>query len=326
MADALRLIVTRARYEFLLWVVSAFGSGLVTYLYGAKDVPRWVIGVATFVWLLSVAIIVFLHIAYQEQRSEKTQLAEQLEQLRAQKAQLERERNEEAINLTMGVIKYATLTLRFITQQLRELAAMHKAGTAVAAADLAGVKKRMLENLLRNLRSVLEADTRGVDRTTWPHNFFKIALYEPEASPTPAKILRRTTHDYPDGLEPSLQTETFSLCEHPRAAGVLAFVQQGIVVIEDIKTENMKPPEVKRWINRRENQADEYESMVCAAIVSGGKTEPDRKCLGVLVIDTNRKRYFEEERSFKAFFGDLLSPFRTALTFILELDIYFGAS
>lgn len=221
-------------------------------------------------------------------------------------------RKEEAINLADRVITFSTRSLRVITEILRT-------SPRGRPDDFVRMKNRMLLNLFRDIRSVFEGDTRGVDTTTWPHNYFKIALFEVEND----EYLRRTFYDYPEGIEPSSETERISIKQRCRAAHVLAFLTQSIVIIEDIATENKKPADVKRWMNLRENQADEYASMVCAAIVSGTRNQPDRKCLGVLVIDTNRERYFREDRSFQTFLGQLLNPFRTVLTLILESEAYF---
>jgi len=91
---------------------------------------------------------------------------------------------------------------------------------------------------------------------------------------------------------------------------VLAFKHESIIVIEDIGEENLKTVESKRWEDLRTNQSQDYESMICVPIVSGVRGQPGRKCLGILVVDTNRERYFLEEKDFQAFLGDILNPFR----------------
>ncbi|MGD0126457.1 MAG: hypothetical protein ABSF46_13930 [Terriglobia bacterium] len=225
-------------------------------------------------------------------------------------------------NLTTGVIKAATVVLRLLTEELRQLCKDGAARPPFPCADLDLLRRRMLQQVFRNLRTVFEADTRGIDTTTWPHNFFKVALFEPVGeSPL---MLRRTGYDYPEGLEPSPQTETIDIDHFQQAALALAFHNKDIVVIQDIKSEVQKPPETSRWMDLRPRQSDEYESMVCAAVITGRKLDPRRRCLGVLVIDTNRASYFAEDRDFKAFLGTLLNPFRTMLTLILELNLYFG--
>lgn len=307
-------ILVRARFDFALSAVTAFGAGLVVYLF--DNSPPWVVATTVFVWLFVLGTIVLLHVAWQEGREQ----ADTLE------THIARGHSDEAVNLTTGAIRAATRGLRAITEELKEFASAQNAEPGAVAWPQDGVwllKKRMLSHVCGHIRNVFEADTRALDGTTWPHNYFKLALFEPDPGPDNATSLRRTFWDYPGGVEPSADTETFDFSTHRRAGVVVAFMGQGTVVIEDIKTENLKPPDVKRWINRRENQADDYESMVCTAIVSGEKNQPGRKCLGVLVIDTNRQRYFKEEREYKAFLGDLLSPFRTLLTFVLEFDEYF---
>ena len=294
-------ILGNARFAFLLVCLSSFGASLVTFLISTENVPRWIALSVGIGWVIFLIIAILLR----EERQAKTVEAE------AFKNHLSRERIDASINLTTRTINFSARSWRTITEELRNFS---PSSTKVEKIRL---KNNMLRQVFRDIRSVFEGDTRGIDTTNWPHNFFKLALYEPEPTPDNPSILRRTFFDYPEGVEPHEETETFDLQQHSRASVVMAFLQQTIIIIEDVKNENEKPPEVKRWINRRENQADEYESMLSAAIVTGTKGHPNRKCLGVLVIDTNRKHYFLEKREFEAFCGNLLNPIRTLLTFIL---------
>jgi hypothetical protein len=241
----------------------------------------------------------------------------QLEELKAREKWA-----EQATNLTTDVIKASTAILRVLTEELRRHSRVRRQKGSNAANDLFQLKERMLQQVYRNLRTVFEADTRGIDTTTWPHNFFKVALFRPE--PERPTYLRRVGFDYPEGLEPSPDTQFIDTQRYDHSAAVLAFRNQDMVVIQDIKKETKRDPEVRRWMDLRPRQSDDYESMACAAIVSGRKVEPERTCLGVLVIDTNRQEYFREDRNYLAFLGTLLNPFRTILTLILELDLYFG--
>lgn len=315
-------ILANAKFDFIFAAVSAFGAALITFLFSVHDIQRWIPGVTTFAWLLILFVLIFIRAERDEARSAAG--AEILKRKELDE-KIKTEKRDEAINLTDLTANYASRTLRYITGELRLTSTLRSSlDTETRISDhFAALKNRILRQICRDIRSVFEGDPRGVDTTTWPHNFFKIALFEPEPNPENAQILRRTFFDYPEGIEPSPKTEIFNIREDARATVVLAFVNQNIVIIEDIKTENTKPIDVKRWINKRDNQADDYESMVCVSIVSGIKGQPDRKCLGVLVIDTNRERYFREDRSFQAFLGNLLNPFRTILTFSLELRIYF---
>lgn len=314
----------KARFEFAVSTISAFGGALIIYLYEVAGLSAWVSGLALFVWLMTLFAMFFLHAEKEGEKEKADRLEREKEGLTAK---LSEERRVEAINLQTRVIEAVARSLRAITEGLKEAAAEQRSRSHEGSYEhgrRAPLKRQLLVHVCQELRSVFEGDTRGVDRTTWPHNFFKIAIYEVSPRPDQAKELRRIYADYPGGLQPSGKTEVFDLQNDARAAAVLAFREQGIIVLEDIRTENQKPPEVKRWINKRENQADEYASMVCAAIVSGRRGEPGRQCLGVLVIDTNRERYFREERSFEAFLGSLLSPFRTILSFILSLEEILG--
>jgi hypothetical protein len=313
--DVARLqILSQRRFELITNLVFGFGAAFIVFLYSEKNLPIWLSGVAMFIWMVVLFALYFF-------RAEKEARSLDADTLSRQARERAR---DEAINLMSRAMEHATMSLRTVTQELRQFVSErnHVVTTMALAKELTFLKDRMLRHLGKDLRFVFEGDTRGVDTTTWPHNFFKIALFEPKPTVTHPKQLERTFFDYPPGVEPSPDTQSFDLVQHSRAAVVLAFLQQDIVVIEDIKTESTKDALVTRWLDRRPQQARDYESMICAAIVSGTKGQPDRKCLGVLVIDTNRNRYFREERSFQAFLGTLLGPFRTILTFILELDAY----
>ncbi len=227
--------------------------------------------------------------------------AMQLEELKAREKWA-----EQATNLTTDVIKASTAVLRVLTEELRRHSRVSGEKGSNPANDLLLLKGRMLQQVYRNLRTVFEADTRGIDTTTWPHNFFKVALFRPD--PERPAYLRRVGFDYPEGLEPSPETQLIDAERYGHSAAVLAFRNQDMVVIQDIKKETKREPEVRRWMDLRPRQSDDYESMVCAAIVSGRKVEPDRACLGVLVIDTNRQEYFREDRNYLAFLGTLAQP------------------
>lgn len=129
-------------------------------------------------------------------------------------------------------------------------------------------------------------------------------------------------------MEPSPKTDVWNLNddEERRSAVARAFLSQGVEVLEDIKQEREKPAEIRRWMDKPEGQADRYESMVCVAIVSGKRKSPSRRCLAVLVVDTNRKGYFSEDINSFNFLGRLFNPFRTILTLVLEAETYLQPS
>ena len=305
-------VLGNARFEIVIIFLSNFAVGVIFYVLGLHEMPNWIAVVLIAIWLLILFITILLH------EENRLKLAEAAELKEAQS----KETREHAINLTTRVVNLSSRSLRSITENLRTFSLNLKQKGTIAAEEFDLLKKSLLREVFRNIRLVFEGDTRGIDTTSWPHHFFKIALFEPEPSSSPLR-LRRTFYDYPEGVEPHDETEVIDIKLHQRSGAVLAFLEQCIVIIEDIKVENAKPPSVKRWVNLREHQAEEYESMICAALVSGTRGQPDRKCLGVLVIDTDHKRYFREDRPFRAFLGDLINPFRTILTFVLELKGYF---
>jgi hypothetical protein len=303
------------RSELFIAAIAAFGP-LVLEELGPKT-PRWEYAVVVFVW---ISLLFFILLDKAQREEEKEEAAKKLAEERDQSEKMARSeamgQTYKAANLACRLINEATQSLRSISDMLRKTA-------AGPPGEFAGSKKRMLQNIVRDMRAVFEGDSSEIDTTKYPSSFFKVALYEPEPDPGSATLLRRTFWHYPEGIEPSPLTETFEITEHARAAVVLAFKNQNIQIIEDIQTEREKDAESTRWIDRRPGQHKDYASMVCAAIVSGRIGTSGRKCLGVLVIDTNRKRYFKEERSYQAFLGTLLNPYRTMLTFVLEADAYF---
>ncbi len=315
-------VLTKAKFEFLLIIISGFGFGIVSYLITLPNVSNWV-AVSVAVVLI---IVINLLILFREERLAVTMQAEEIQKqndtvIKTLQKRVDAELKDASMNMMDRAISYATKSLRSVTDELRGYAKVVHKRRVSSTEDFIFLKNRMLRYVCQDIRSVFEGDTRGVDTTTWPHNFFKVALFEPvPAPPLTASTLRRTFFAYPEGIEPSPLTSVVDIKHHSRAAHVLAFLEQNIVVIENIKHENKKPREEKRWANLRENQAEEYESMVCVPIVSGIRGQPTRQCLGVLVIDTNRERYFLEQRFFQAFLGNILNPFRTILTFVLELE------
>lgn len=319
----------RARFDLIFAAVSALGGSSSAALLLMKNVPNWLSAGTIFVWLLVLFALIFFRsekrAAQAAVEAERTAREAEKAEMIALEEKLRTERKDETILLTDRVISYSTRSLRMVTEELRSFS--NQLSVSKTEIDVSegykNLKTRMLRHVCTNIRTVFEGDPQGFDRSGYPHSWFKIALFEPDPDPLTAKQLRRTFYDYPEGIDPSPKTEIFNIAEDARAAVVLAFINQSIVVIEDIKIENEKPPDVKRWINKRENQAEDYESMICVSIVSGIRGQPDRKCLGVLVVDTNRECYFRENRSFQGFLGNLLNPFRTILTFILEVKEYF---
>lgn len=318
-----RRILGRARYELLLGVLLTFGVVVVTTLVSSASIETWVTVAVAVGWVAAVAFAILAR----EERLARGEEVEAIERTtRKQIEDLEQigraEERDEAINLSNRALKLATSSLRSITDELREYRGRATSGVT-SSGDFARLKKRLLRHVCKDIRYLFEGDTRGIDKTAWPHNFFKVAIFEPEPAPPEAALyLRRTFYDYPEAVEPSAETELVEIRRHPRAAHVLAFQTQGTQVIQDIKAEDEKQAQVKRWVNLRENQKADYESMICIPIVSGVRDQPGRQCLGVMVVDTDREGYFTERRDFQSFLGNLLNPFRTMLTFILDLEAH----
>ncbi len=305
-----------------------FGAVLAYFLTKESGISSWVVALAVAAYLCILVIALALRgarqLELQEAREAEREARRQAESSTRQtnelKVQWRQEEREESVDLANMAISSTTRVLRIFSEQLQLVSATHGV-LRLNDTEVMSLKSRLLEEIFYNLRMVFDSDKRGIDTTTYPHNFYKVALYEPDNLEHPS-VLKRTFYDYPEGLSPGEGSDTFVLAEnhdHARAAVVIAFKKQSIEVLEDIPEEAKKGARA-RWVNCRQGHAEEYASMACAAIVSGKKGQPARHCLGVVVVDTNKKRYFQETREFQAFLGNILNPFRTLLTITLELS------
>lgn len=316
----LKVFLGQLGREFAWAVGNVFLAGVLFYLYQEPGTPRWVLIPVT-----AGAILLFGNMVYQKTsrvflRQTATDAALRAEFLNERE---QAKHKDLQVSLQRGMIEFATIMLRDLTRELRAFDAQN-VSVELRAKRLGALKRRLLDELFHQLRVVFDKDTRGLDTTSWPHDYFKLALFEPMPTPESPEFLQRTYYAYPEGLEPSQATEKVEIATHARAAHVIAFTNQSIEVLQDIKAESDKPASAARWVELRPNHSQDYESMVCAAIVSGRRGEPERKCIAVLVIDTNRKGYFLENVQFQAFLGNLLNLPRTILTLLLELDLYVG--
>jgi hypothetical protein len=311
--------------DVLVNIVSVVGGAVLSYIITKEaQISPWKILVILAVYLVLLGLVLTAKLFTQSElraarRAEREATARaESSLLQTQELQLRtgRDERDEAIELLKFAIGSTTRILRILSEQFRLLGTRGIGVRKEKSIEMVELRRHLLEELSHGLRTVFESDKRGIDTTTFPYNWYKIALYQPNDLDDP-QYLRRTFYDYPEGIEPGQGSDVFDLAEKDRAAVVLSFKHQRIEVIEDIPTEVTK--DEPRWVDCRPGQSKEYASMVCAAIVSGKKGQPGRKCLGVIVVDTNRKRYFLETREFKAFLGSVLNPFRTLLTIILEL-------
>jgi hypothetical protein len=322
-------IIAKARFEFALLVITAFGSGLIGYLLYSPNIASWVVASIA----VGLVVVVLFLILMREERITALTAAQDVEnrtalEIKNLEKAITTDRRDEAINLMQHAIEVSTRSLRTVYEELKQYQLHPHADKESSIFEFQLLKQRMLFVVCRNIRTIFQEDPRGVDTTSWPHNWFKVGLYEPEPkSPNaPYTALKRTFHDYPEGMEIHEESELVNFARFHRCAMVLAFLTENIIIIEDVKREEEKPLDAKRWMDLRDGQSAEYASMICIPIISGIKGQPGRRCLGVLVIDTNRERYFLEERDFEAFLGAILSPFRTILSFILDLESYLPTS
>lgn len=305
--------------DYLVNFLSVVAAAILGYVLTEQHITKLtLLGIAGVYVVLSGVVFYIKEIRKQELADAKGEALSKTREAANLEAQRAKEQREEAIDLSNVAISTTTRILRILSEQFRRMSSTH-GGLLQAEQDkeTARLRQHLLEEIMRGIRSVFESDKRGIDTTTFPYNYFKIALYEPDHTRNP-KRLRRTFYEYPEGFSPGEGTAEFDLETHLQAAVVISFLNQRIEIVEDIPEESRKAKGA-RWMDMRPGQAGEYASMVCAPLVSGKKGFPERHCLGVIVIDTNRKRYFLETREFEAFLGNLLNPFRTLLTITLEL-------
>lgn len=188
--NGLRQNLAQARFTLIFGTVSAFGGALVVYLFSLDGLPAWVSGSIGIAWVIVLFSLILLHTEGEEA---KVGREEERTAVRKLQEKLNVEQRDEAINLTTRVISSSARSLRVITAELREFSRVREGAglLTTGSQDYAFLRKRMLRQICDDIRSVFEGDTRGVNTTTWPYNFFKVALFEPEPTPLNAKKLHQ---------------------------------------------------------------------------------------------------------------------------------------
>ena len=318
------------RFDFVLILITTFGCGFIfigyAYLPSLISIGLSVVFVAVLFFMIIQKAIKLEDTAQLSQKILITEkkLAETQEKLN-KRFEIER---DESTNLLTKTVEFTTVILRSVSEDLcrisNDLQSLNKKdddyclkreSLRQAAVQL---KSAIILNILKSLRMLFEGDTRALDTTTYPHNYFKVALFE-VVCVNSKSFLRRTFYEYPPGIEPHSETEEVDINRYRRAAHVLAYRTEELVFLEDIQSEAKKTEHENKWMDLRHNHRSEYKSMVCVPIVKGKRKSKERKVLGVLCIDTDRERYFLEKPTYKAFLGSVLNPFRTIITLALEL-------
>lgn len=317
-----RETLRKVQYEIAIIVVASIGFGA---LMAAFSEWRVLISLGITAAVMLVLVLLVVERARHEQRlSEVTKqgkdIEDELSEIQAKRSQEER---DEAANLLLKTVEFSTEILRDASERLQVMVremdtAFVDDMTRQIVVPPKALKTEIIDSVLDRLRLMFEGDTRGVDTTRYPHNYFKAALFE--VMHTDSGIhLQRTNYDYPTGKVPHQDTEWVDVYRYPRAAHVLAYLTQEIIIIEDVPSESRKEANQARWMDLTHNQNVDYRSMVCVPIVSGKRGTSSRECLAVLVIDTNRDRYFRESDSQYGFFlGRILSPYRTLITLAFD--------
>jgi hypothetical protein len=308
------------QFEIILAILTSLGGGLLFFVF--EKIPIWgVIALITF-YILAIVLLILQKLSMEETKNE---LQKKDMDLQEEKGKKETEERNEAQNLSIRTVEYMTSILRLISEMYQ--GNIGKIKNNADSKEFGYLLKENIINLiLKTLRLLFEGDTRGSVQTSYPHNYFKVALFEVKKRNSDI-YLERAFFDYPEGIEPTDKTRIIDTKEWGRAGHVLSYKNQEIIVIEDIQTESKKPENETRWRNIRHNQSKDYNSMVCVPIVRGRRGKQNREVLAILVIDTNRKRYFKEgDPHYQAFLGSILSLYRTVLTIAYDFNDLFSTS
>ena len=269
--------------------------------------------------VLSIVLLILHKAGIEEERAEFSKI----------KHFISTEEREEATALLSATVECSASVMRFISESLqeipKEIIRRNGAVTIPSSNQLMKIsenlKNNIIESIMEHLVQMFKCDTRAIDTTSYPHDYFKVALFEPKEKDE-KPFLKRTNKKYPQGVEPHEDTEWVDIEKYKHAAHALSYTSEEIVIIEDIVSEAKKTGLGVRWMDIRPNQYLDYKSMVCVPIVRGRRESPNRKVLAILVIDTNREKYFrEDDRNYLAFLGRLLDPFRTMLSISYDLEL-----
>jgi hypothetical protein len=316
--------LSRVQYDAGLVIFSSVGGGLL-FMYW-NDLAR----VFQILAPTAYAAIIFLVILQREKNEqEKKKLAERVsqsekttEQLREEIRRTTEEKHKETTHILTKTVEFSASTLKYSSEFLEKIAVDFKDAVKFddkivpdtrKAKDILpnAIKANLINRVLRDLVLMFEGDSRGADDTasSYPHNYFKAALFETVKKDGKTN-LERTYFKYPDGIRPDPETGVIDAAR----GGVhsFAFKSGKIETVEDVEAEAQKPN--SRWVDFRPNQRRDYKSMVCVPIKRNGDT------LGILVIDTNRERYFLEDQFYRIFLGRILSPFQALIVIASDLQ------
>jgi len=309
--EEIKDIFRLTRFNLILTVVTFLGGGVVFFAVDKLDTLSTV--VLACVILATICLLIITRgkssadrLAMKEMESERDQLSHQL----SEKALEDR---DEAIQLLGKSVQYTRAVLRAMSQQIVFFAkaSTHSPADSPTSHEMTGkaiaFSDSIIQDCLKSLSIMFEGTSRGVDKTTYPHNYFKSALFEKTVKDGNL-YLNRIAYAYPSDMEPDPRTGLVETEKHPNAGHVNALKEDEIIIVHDVASET------HCWEDLRPHQKDDYRSMICVPIVKGKRGTDHREVLAVLVIDTNREGYFVKDPHYKAFLGSLLGPFRTLLT------------
>ncbi len=298
-------------FNILTAVFAAIGGGFLFRSIDTGILQNYQIIIATSAYII---ILVFLII----EGSRIEVLKETASEAILTKSNLESEIRDRSAttHLYSKSVEYSTEILREYSESTQEMASGKEKRKPEE------IERVIIERVLKSLRTLFENDQKAIETVPYSSTHVKVALFD-ILTEDGKKYLHRYDSDYPRGVEPSQETQKVDIEKHKRCCHVIAYNDDKIEIIEDVPSEAQKELNVARWENLRHNQVKDYKSMVCASIVRGGKDSPSREVLGVLVVDTNRDRYFKENKNYKLYITNLLDPFRTLLTMAFDIPLLF---
>lgn len=147
---------------------------------------------------------------------------------------LEKERQEslmtgkdEALNLLVKANEYSTSIMRVISGDLQKFQKSMLDGKiefsrVSMSENILIIKENIIQLVLDRIKLLFEGDTRGIKDTSFPHTYFKVALFE--LKKIDEKMgLKRVHCVYPDGIEPGGKTGFVDIEHNKRCAHVLSY-------------------------------------------------------------------------------------------------------
>lgn len=332
------------------------GYGFVTTFFGVfagilytvdGRLPQWLKISLPIVFLLSLTFILILYerrkILEEEakDRALEAQLNIKEQALRYEKERIGLEIDKAKLNLEKQLKDYALLcrTLEGLADVMRDTlmktsnfndrlgyglkCGIDEKDAGSFSNELKNQKDILVTKILSRICDNLEAQPYLPESATDIHTFFKATIFEPRSEDLGRRVLERVYHKYPPLMAPrTKKIEEEKLKPNEIPAAFRAWNDEEIVIIPNVPEEHRKAEEGKdsSWVDLWRGQHKEYESMVCFPIIKGIPRSRERKLIGILTIDTDRKEYFKDDRTTKAFLSDVFHPSCIFIALLYELE------